>query len=61
MFLSWERSQETHFKGLFSLDLCCGNFLSCWESFSWFGSDGSVGSDALRMQSVPFIGMISMA
>jgi hypothetical protein len=59
VFLSWERSQETHFRGLFSLDLCCGNFLSFWKCSSCsgflvnlFGVDGS---DALRMQSVLYI------
>jgi hypothetical protein len=61
VFLSWERSQETHFKGFFSLDLCCGNFLSFWKcpSFScfsfWVVLFGASGSDALRMQSVLYI------
>jgi hypothetical protein len=61
VFLSWERSQETHFKGLFSLDLCCGNFLSFWKCSScsgfsfWVNLFGAGGSDALRMQSVLYI------
>ncbi len=45
----------------FLLSFNCGNFLSCWKCFSCSGSDGSVGSDALRMQSVLFIEVIKVA
>ena len=71
VFLSWKGSQNTYFQRFsleeffkrksFLLGFNCGNFLSCWKGFSCFGYDGSVGSDALRMQSVLFIKVIKVA
>ena len=70
VFLSWKGSQNTYFQRFsleefkrksFLLGSNCGNFLSCWKCFSCSGSDGSVGSDALRMQSVLFIEVIKVA
>ena len=70
VFLSWKGSQNTYFQWFsleefkrksFLLGFNCGNFLSCWKCFSCAGSDGSVRSDALRMQSVPFIEVIKVA
>ena len=70
VFLSWKGSQNTYFQRFsleefkrkyFLLGFNCGNLLSCWKCFPCAGSDGSVGSDALRMQSVPFIEVIKVA
>ena len=71
VFLNQKGSQNTYFSEVpswrilrersFLLGFNCGNFLSCWKCFSCASSNGSVGSDALRMQSVLLIEVIKVA